>query len=117
MQPEARERLRHVRDSAEAIVRYTTGKTFDDYEDDEILRDAVQWRFMIVGEALREALKLEPSMKARVTSYQRVVDFRNVLVHDYAIIYDKGVWLVIEQHLPLLLTEVRALLAESDAAP
>lgn len=62
MQPEARERLGHVQQAAEAILRYTHGKSFQDYEREEMVRAAVERQFMIVGEAMREAIKIEPSI-------------------------------------------------------
>ena len=34
-------------------------------------------------------------------------------MHDYATVYDEGVWRIIQNDLPILLSEVRALLAES----
>lgn len=70
--------------------------------------------FTIVGEALREASRVEPELANRITGYRRIIDFRNILVHGYATVYDEGVWRIIEEHLPVLLTEVRAMLATPD---
>jgi uncharacterized protein with HEPN domain len=114
MQPEVRTRLQHVIDAGEAILHFTAGRTFDEYHRDDMLRSAVERKFEIVGEALREAAKVSVTIRNDVTDYRRIVDFRNVLVHDYAEVYDEGVWRIITIHLPLLLTEVRALLASPD---
>jgi uncharacterized protein with HEPN domain len=113
MQPEVRERLRHIVDAAETIVK-TAGPSFEDYESDRIRKYAVERLFTIVGEALREALRLEPGLATQITGFRRIVDFRNVLVHGYATVYDEGVWRIIEEHLPVLLAEVRAVLATPD---
>lgn len=72
-------------------------------------------QFTIIGEALREAEKLDPSLPTRVTAFRRIVDFRNILVHGYATVYDEGVWLIVQQHLPVLLSEVRLLAGPSSA--
>lgn len=77
-----------------------------------MLRLAVERLFSIVGEALREAARADPRVQSRVTSFRKIVDFRNILVHGYAEVYNEGVWQRIHDDLPLLLTEVRALLAE-----
>jgi uncharacterized protein with HEPN domain len=65
---------------------------------------------MIIGEALRVAERADPSIANQITGFRRIIDFRNILVHDYATVYNEGVWLIIHEHLPLLLSEVRALL-------
>ena len=114
MQPEVRTRLQHVIDAGEAILRFTAGRTFDEYHRDDMLRSAVERKFEIVGEALRDAARVTATIRSDVTDFRRIVDFRNVLVHDYAEVYDEGVWRIITTHLPLLLTEVRALLASPD---
>lgn len=114
MQPELRERLLHALHAGEKIIRVTTGKSFEEYQSDDLLPSAVERQFMIIGEALREAAKLENAIATQITGYRRILDFRNVIVHDYATIYDEGVWRIIEQHLPVLLTEIHALLATPD---
>jgi len=113
MQLEVRTRLQHVVDAGEAILRFTAGKSFEDYHRDEMMRAAVERMFTIVGEALREAARVSPSIRHDLPDYRVIVDFRNVIVHDYATVYDEGVWRIIANHLPLLLSEVRALLAPS----
>jgi uncharacterized protein with HEPN domain len=117
MQPEVRERLRHVIEAGETILRRTAEMPFDDYAADRLFKYGVERAFTIIGEALREALKVQPDLAEHLTDLRRIIDFRNVLVHGYATVYDEGVWRIIEQHLPLLLTEVRALLASEDTTP
>ncbi len=66
---------------------------------------------MIIGEALRAAESIDPSISAKITRFRKIIDFRNVLVHDYATIYAEGVWEIVQIHLPVLRNEVEALLA------
>ena len=112
MQREVRALLSDVVKAGEAILRYTAGKSFQEYDSDEMLRDAVERRFTIVGEALKEALRQDGSVAQRITGLRDILAFRNVLVHAYATILNAAVWDKIQNHLPLLLTEVRALLDE-----
>lgn len=110
MQPDVPARLHHILEAGETIQRITSGKTFEDYESDLLLRLSIERLFTIIGEALREAVRLSPDIARRVTAYREIVDFRNLLVHGYAVVYDEGVWERIAEDLPTLLTEVRALL-------
>ena len=48
----------------------------------------------------------------RISHYQRIIAFRNVLIHGYADVDDRLVWNVIETNLPTLGREVNALLEE-----
>ena len=43
--------------AAEGVLRHTAGKTRADYERDELLRDAVERKIEIVGEAARRVTK------------------------------------------------------------
>lgn len=112
MQPDVPARLQHILDAGQELLEITAGKTFDDYENDRVLRRAVERLFAIIGEALREAARLDPLIRTRITAFRKIVDFRNILVHGYASVYNESVWERIADDLPLLLTEVRALLAE-----
>lgn len=113
MQPEARLRLTHVLQYGEKLLEITADKTFDDYAAGDILRLAVERLFGIIGEALREAARADEIVAKSISDYRKVVDFRNVIVHDYIELYNEAVWRIRTEHLPRLLAEVRALLASA----
>jgi len=43
-----------------------------------------------------------------VTEHQRIIGFRNILIHGYDIVDERIVWNAIESHLPLLTREIQA---------
>ncbi len=45
-----------------------------------------------------------------MSEHERIVAFRNVLIHGYDLVDDELVWDTIENKLPVLLAEVEALL-------
>lgn len=80
---------------------------------DGLLRSAVERQFEIVGEALRRAIQVEPSLTERITGTRRIIAFRNRLIHGYATVSDEVVWGVLEGSLERLQREVRSLLTDT----
>ena len=93
--------------AAERIIRFTAGKSRDDYLRDDLLRSAVERQFTIIGEALAAYRRAAPENAASIQQLGDIVAFRNVLVHGYADVDDHLVWGVIEDNL----TDLRATLA------
>jgi uncharacterized protein with HEPN domain len=94
------------------IARFSAGKTFQDYLDDPMLRAAVERKFQIIGEALAQLARRDPLTTARIGQYQRIIAFRNILVHGYADVDDRLVCDIAESKLAALRAEVAALLRE-----
>ena len=99
--------------AAQTIQTFTEGKSVEDYRSDLMLRSAVERQFEIVGEALAQALKYFPELAGAITSSRQIVNFRNRLIHAYAVVDDDVVWGVVKDDLPLLLVEVERSLKES----
>jgi uncharacterized protein with HEPN domain len=89
MQLQARKLVYDVSQAAALIVRFVVGKQFDDYAGDPMLRSAVERQFEIIGEALNRLKETDPGLLARITDYQRIIAFRNVLAHGYDVISDE----------------------------
>ena len=66
---------------------------------------------MIVGEALNSIVRIDPEVISNITSHRKIISFRNILVHGYAIVDDRVVWDIIKKHLPELKEEVEGLLS------
>ncbi len=114
MRGETRKCLFDIVEACHLLRDFTAGKTLADYSADPMLRSAVERQFEIIGEALRQALPMEPDLAERITNSHRIVAFRNRLIHGCASIADDVVWGVLETSLPKLIEEVERLLAEDD---
>ena len=101
-----------ARASGDAIERFLSGKDFDDYLTDEMLRSAVERQFEILGEALAQLSKADPKLVARIPDASNAIGFRNVLFHGYAKVDSVIVWQAATQSLPKLQSAVDALLKE-----
>jgi uncharacterized protein with HEPN domain len=112
MQPETQKYLDDIAKAAGLVAQFTAGKTFADYMEDAMLRAAVERQFEIVGEALVRLAKRDPAVAARIGEHQRIIAFRNVLIHGYNNVDDLLVWGVVESKLSALRRDVAALLSE-----
>jgi uncharacterized protein with HEPN domain len=92
------------------IVRFTGGKSCDQYLADDLLRSGVERQFEIVGEALKHFSRLDPELSLSIPDLPRIVAFRNVLVHGYATVDDQVVWGVVEANIATLSRDLAKLL-------
>lgn len=112
MKPDAVQLVASVVDAATFAIRWTDGKTVEDYIRDPYMRSAVERQFIVIGEAVNQLRAVEPSTAARISDFRSVIAFRNVLVHGFFQVNHHRVWSVIEEHAPTLLREASALLDE-----
>lgn len=109
---EAKKYLHDIRRAANLLEAFSIGKTFADYEADAMFRAAVEREFEIIGEAMSRLAAIDEATASRITNYQRIISFRNVLIHGYTDVDNRLVWGVLEANLPTLGQEVDALLQE-----
>lgn len=69
-------------------------------------------QFEIIGEALNRLSKEAPDLADRVPNLRKIVSFRNLLIHGYAVVDDGRVWEIVTTMLPSLRATVTALLAD-----
>jgi uncharacterized protein with HEPN domain len=112
MQRDAKAYLWDIADAAASICAFTSGKDLNAYQQDELLRAAVERKFGIIGEALSQLLRSFPLYRDKITMIGDIVAFRNQIVHGYATIRDDMVWEIVQVYLPQLHQEVTALLDE-----
>ena len=110
-QLEVRARLAHIAEACEKVLRYTTGRSFDQYVADDVLQSAVERQLTIIGEAVTKIAQADADIAARVGDFPRIIAFRNQLVHNYPNVDDNAVWVIVQREVPVLLGRVRALLA------
>jgi len=112
MRLETRKYLSDIQRAAGMVQRFTSGKTLSDYRADDLLRSAVERQFEIVGEAMTRLAGVDAGTARQITNFQRIIAFRNILIHGYADVDDGLVWNVVETYLPQLAREINALLGE-----
>jgi len=112
MRLESKKYLYDVLQAGKKLQQFSEGKVFSDYQADAQLRSATERQFEIIGEALRRLTDQDLATAARISERERIISFRNILIHGYAEVDDRIVWDVLQTKLPTLLKEVEALLEE-----
>ena len=114
MRLESKKLLDDIRQASQRILEFTENKTLSDYAGDALLHSGVERQFEIIGEALNRLVKAEPDIADQISDYQRIISFRNILIHGYDIVEDPVVWDVITKNLPVLHEQVRTMLGRTD---
>jgi uncharacterized protein with HEPN domain len=111
----ARARLRDALAACRAIGTFLAGRSFLEYQENLLLRSAVERQFEIVGEALRRAELADSRVVERVADLRRIVGLRNRLIHGYDAVDQQIIWSVIHEDLPLLIDELTVALDDAKA--
>ena len=97
------------------LEQFSNGKTFADYTEDDLLRSGVERQFKIIGEALNQLSRVAPEVASAIPELPRIVAFRNILIHGYAIVDDALVWQLLTDRLPALRDVLVALLDQVES--
>lgn len=95
-----------IREAAGRIVEVVRSSSLERYRADWRLRAIVERQFLTIGEAVSQLVRIDPSLRKRITHSARIIAFRNILVHGYHGIDDATVWGIIEDDLPHLLNDL-----------
>ncbi len=111
MKREVKKYLFDIMVSISSINDYLgTTRDFFEYQNNKLLRRAVEREIEIIGEAMSRILKLDPSIK--IKNIRQIIDTRNWVIHGYDKVDDVVIWGIISKNLPELNKEVKSLLKE-----
>jgi uncharacterized protein with HEPN domain len=99
-----------VREAADAISAFIAPVDFDGYAASPLIHSAVERKFEIIGEALNLLSKSEPALARQVPDLERIVAFRNLLIHGYSGVNHARVWAIANELLPGLRQAVSEIL-------
>ena len=101
-----------ILEAIEHIRSFVDDQSFENYLEDEMLRAAVERKLEIIGEAVSRIAKRDRAIAERISTHRQIVNFRNVLSHEYDVISYEQVWKIVQNDLIILRKEVEALLNE-----
>lgn len=88
----------------------TRPREYATFCNDMIFRRAVERNMEIMGEAMNQALKINPDIQ--ITSSRNIVDTWNFIIHAYDSLKPDILWGIVINHMPLLKKEIESLLNE-----
>lgn len=114
MKKDARVYIDDMLDAIAAIERYVTGMDEIKFSQTDYIQDAVIRQLAIIGEAARNVSEEVRKQQVDVP-WRKIVDFRNVIIHEYSGVSLGRVWQIIVRELSVLkdqLTKLRKALDE-----
>jgi uncharacterized protein with HEPN domain len=115
MRPETASCLADARLACERITEITAETSSESYVDNWRTQSIIERLFTVIGEALVRIRDLEEPIFVRLPEVQRIIGFRNFLVHAYDAIDPARVYKIALTDVPGLLFALDSLLAEADA--
>jgi uncharacterized protein with HEPN domain len=97
--------LKHILDEVDFVLAATSGKSLADVQEDGMLQRACSRSIEIIGEA---AKNVSPALKKASPQipWKQLAAMRDKLIHQYFGVNWVIVWDVIENHLPVLRTDI-----------
>jgi uncharacterized protein with HEPN domain len=92
------------------VEEFTRNKTLPDYQNDRMLKMAIEREYEIIGEALRRIETEFPEKFVQITDGRKIIDFRNILAHGYDAISDEIVWSITQGNMQKLKLEIQKFL-------
>lgn len=103
--------LYDICEACKKMIEFTKGISFEQYVSNDLVKAAVERKFVTIGEAMMRIKREYPETLEHISGYYRIIGFRNILVHGYDIIDDATVWSALVDSVPVLLREIEALLS------
>ena len=100
------EYLNDIIDAGQKIEQYTRGMDYEDFASDQKTVDAVLRNFEVIGEAAKNVPN-EIYDKYSEIPWSEMAGMRDKLIHGYATIELRIVWMTIQEEIPTLIPQVK----------
>ena len=99
-----------MKEAAQAVTDFTHGRVMENLRSDDILRSAIYYKFVIIGEALSKLRQRDQATAELLSEHGRIIGFRNQIIHGYGMVDHETTWRIIETKIPILMRELDQLL-------
>jgi uncharacterized protein with HEPN domain len=100
--------------AARKVCEFTRNIVWEQFENDDLIQNAVMRQIQIIGEAAR---KVSPQCQQEHPEihWNEIIGMRNRLVHEYFHIIPRRVWDVVEKDIPELIRLIEPLVPPDDS--
>lgn len=98
-------------DAAKAIGEFVFGKSFYHYQQDRMLRGAVERHLEIIGEAASKVSRAFQEAHPEIP-WRRIIAQRHVLAHDYGEVKQELIWKVATVHVSELIADLEPVISQ-----
>lgn len=91
-----------IKQACDEIKEFIQYMSFEEHSRNFMVKAAVERKFLVIGEAMTRLKREHPEIIDKITDHEKIIGFRNVLVHGYDIIDDATVWSAIKDIMPTL---------------
>jgi uncharacterized protein with HEPN domain len=105
---------RHMFESAQKALIFVTGKTRDDYQQDEVLWLALMHLVQTIGEAARNTSKDFQSEHPEIP-WKSIMGIRHRIVHNYTDVDEEVIWRTINDDLAPLIQALEPFISLQDS--
>ncbi|MBF0472829.1 MAG: DUF86 domain-containing protein [Nitrospirae bacterium] len=101
--------LEDILKSSNKIIKYVGDASYDEFFVDEMRLEAITRNFEIIGIA---ASNIPQEIKEKYTfiDWRKIINFRNILAHEYFGIDYEVMWNIIKNNLPELIVDIKKIL-------
>jgi uncharacterized protein with HEPN domain len=107
--------LQDIVESCDRIVRYIDGITIDQFLGSPVIQDAVLYRTLVIGEAVRYLTHQTQAAMPEIP-WKNVRRMRNIVVHDYVGVSLRIAWEVAKDRIPELKTAITNYISRGSTA-
>jgi len=107
--------LADIFDCGKKIESYAKGRTYANFLNDSMFRDAVIRNLEIIGEAAKH-LPRSFRLKYPEIDWARMAGFRDIAIHEYFAVDYEIVWSIVQEGIPVLLSEIKRVIQKEQAA-
>jgi uncharacterized protein with HEPN domain len=103
--------LQDVQNSVTKIFKYTTNIDYQEFVSNDMIKDAVERNFEIIGEAVKN-LSEDFRNKYPNIPFKQIAGMRDKLIHDYFGVDYEIVWKTIKDKLPEFNSDIEKLITD-----
>ena len=101
--------------AARKVRKFTRNIIWEQFEDDDLVQNAVMRQIQIIGEAARK-VSSQCQQEHQEIPWNEIIGMRNRLVHEYFHIIPRRVWDVVENDIPELIRLIEPLVPPDDSS-